>query len=237
MTRWQTSRRSAVAAALAVPLLVTPVLPTGSALADGGSRPTTKVYSTADSDAVRDGQFTSSTVWRYWRGDPSVLAVNEAIASSRCTKCRAVAVAVQILVVSHVTLPKGGKGGPSKDEVNVENLALGLTLDRRRNGVHGRDAGPAGGEPVVTNRTATVCASCSTVALAYQFVLVSPKRLALKASARDQLQVLEGRMRAVAASRLPNLVIQERENALARQVATVLSWGVVRVPEPVGRRT
>ncbi len=201
-------RRGALGALLSVALAVAPE--TALASSSSPQAPLTRVYSTADADADRDGQHTSAMVWRLWTGTPRVEAVNEAIASARCKRCRAVAVSVQILLVSQLDLTR-------PDQLWLSNL--GLALDA-----------PKGQSESSSPTTVTSCESCSTVALAYQFVVGGDGRTVIRSGARARLAQIRRQMTLLAGSTQSNRQLEAREDALARQIADVLSTGVVRLP-------
>ena len=75
------------------------------------------------------------------------------------------------------------------------------------------------------------CAHCSSVALAYQFVIADGGRLVLRESARTRIEQLGRAMRRAAVSDLSDAQLKAREDRLAVELAGVLRTGVLRVVE------
>ncbi len=184
--------------------------------------PRERVAASARARAAHTGEYRGALSFRIWRGDATpVAASNLAVASATCRNCRAVAVSVQIVVAGHIydlyRAPTAGEPA----SVLVSNQAFA------KNASHASTTLRSG-----VRRQAVTCDSCSTIALAYQFVQVSRHRLVITPEARSRLAVIERSMRAVAKSRLSNRTVQARLDALALQIADVLESGVVLGPHP-----
>jgi hypothetical protein len=208
--------------ALAVALTLSSMLAPGSApsaQAAGGPRITT-LSTAARSLAAVNGQRATRFAFAVRTTDGTgIAASNLARARATCRGCRSVAVAVQIVVAGHVPDLDVAPGPGRSPVVRVSNLAVAEDLAR---GVRTTSAG--GG------RRAAMCSRCSTLGLAYQFVVLGRHRLLITPAARARLAQLEGEMRRVAASRASNDVIHARMDALAVQIGETLRTGVVLGP-------
>jgi hypothetical protein len=211
---------SMVVAALGLALL--PGL-TGGLRADAAaSRVHVRTGSTVH--VTRDGQRAARLAFGVRASNETgIAAENRASARASCRGCRAVAVSVQIVVQGHIRDLASAPSAGQEPSVIVSNVALSEDVPR---GVRNRVSG--------SGRRAAGCSSCSSMALAYQFVVVGRHRLLLTPAAKSQLDRIETRMRQLATRGVStgesNGILQDKLDAEARRISAVLSTGVVRWP-------
>jgi hypothetical protein len=128
----------------------------------------------------------------------SVQPVNLAIAVAHCTRCRTIAVAFQVLLVSGPSRAPDA-GTPTAANVVAVNQAVALNDH---------------------------CVACDTVALAYQFVVVDSRSVALTQAGRQQLRDIRLRLRDLMRVPPSDDAFQARVAALAAQVQQVLADNV-----------
>jgi len=184
----------------------------------------THVRTDATVHVTRNGQRAARLAFRVRASNETgIEAENLAWAKASCRSCRAVAVSVQIIVQGHVRDLASAPTPGQEPSVLVNNVALAEDVGR---GVRSRVTG--------SGRRAAGCATCSTMALAYQFVVVSRHRLLLTPAARVQLDRIQARMRALATWGVShgesNGILQGKVDAEARRIASVLRTGVVLWP-------
>jgi hypothetical protein len=73
------------------------------------------------------------------------------------------------------------------------------------------------------------CMHCSSIALSYQFVVVSRDRLVLHKGSRARIELIIGEMRRIARLNYSNRRLRVQEDLLAADLARVLKRGVVRI--------
>ncbi len=212
------------AVVVALPASLSPLLlPATAPAAHAAAAPRiTEVTTSARSNVVRDGQRVSRFAFEVQLANGTGLAAsNLAFARANCRNCRSTAVSVQIAVVGHVPGLAEPRTPGRPAVVRVRNVALAEDV-----GLGVRSGGSGSGQRAAT------CSRCSTLALAYQFVVVGRHRLRITPAARTRLTRIETQMRAAVTSGASPTVVQARVDALARQIEDVLETGVVLWPHP-----
>jgi hypothetical protein len=172
---------------------------------------------------TRNGQRAAHVTFRVRSANGTgIVATSRSWARASCRNCRAVAVAVEIIVEGHV--PYLGKASPDgRPVVVLNNIAVAEDVPRHvRRVSSGRGPRAAG------------CSSCSALAISYQFAVLGRHRLRLTPRARASLARIERQMRAAAITGVSrgvsNGLMQARMDRYARQIAAVLDSGVVLWP-------
>ncbi len=222
MTRRSGLQRVLAAAGLALPLVLSSLLaPSAAAAATTVGGPRITAVSTAARASVRtDGVRVTRFAFGVRTTDGTGLAAsNLALSRAACRNCRSVAVSVQIVVAGHVP-GLGAVPAPGQPPVvRVSNVAVAEDTPK---GIRRRSAG-AGGQ-------AATCSGCSTLALAYQFVVIGRHRLLITPAAQTRLNRIQAEMRRVSLGRATNASMQSQLDALAEQISEVLRTGVVLGP-------